>query len=155
MWPSTRTGALVRGQHPDGPPPDTWGLFLANLAIAGVREVVQPVKATSAEASATWQGPVRLLFIDGLHDFDAVLDDASRWHAHLITDAVVVFDDIQFDGVRRAITAARQRGLLPPGHLTIGNAAVCGITDHRVLRRYLLPRLHAAPRRARPATTGP
>lgn len=45
-------GQLVRGQHSDGPPPDTWGLFLANLAIAGVREVVQPVKATSAEASA-------------------------------------------------------------------------------------------------------
>jgi hypothetical protein len=57
---------------------------------------------------------------------------------------VVVFDDIQFDGVRRAITVAGQRGLLPPGQVTVGNAAVCGIAEDRGLRSYLLPRLHSA-----------
>jgi predicted O-methyltransferase YrrM len=138
-------GQLRRDQHPDGPLPDTWGLFLANLATAGVAEVVQPVRATSAKAAAAWQGPVRLLFIDGLHDFDSVLDDATRWHAHLTADAVVVFDDVQFGSVRRAITAARHNSLLPPCQVMVGNAAVCGMTDDRALRHYLLPRLYAAP----------
>jgi predicted O-methyltransferase YrrM len=135
-------GQLRRDQPPGRPAADTWGLFVANLAAAGVGQVVRPLRATSAQAAAAWDGPVRLLFVDGLHDFDSVVDDVTRWRPHLTRDAVVVFDDVQFDGVRRAITAARHQGLLPPGQVRVGNAAVCGIAEDRALRRYLLPRLH-------------
>jgi hypothetical protein len=55
---------------------------------------------------------------------------------------VIVFDDVQFDAVRRAITAARRLGLLPPGQIRVANVAVCGIAQAGGLRRYLLPRLH-------------
>jgi predicted O-methyltransferase YrrM len=134
-------GQLRRDQPPDGPAAGTWGLFVANLAAAGVEEVVRPVRATSAQAAAEWQGPVRLLFVDGLHDLDSVVDDVTRWRPHLTPEAAVVFDDVQFDGVRRGISAARRQGLLPSGQVRVGNAAVCGIADDHALRRYLLPRL--------------
>jgi hypothetical protein len=128
--------------QPGGPAADTWGCsWPTRPPPASARSSGRCGRPRRRGGSAS-DGPVRLLFLDGLHDFENVLDNATRWQAHLTRNAVVVFDDAQFDGVRRAVTAARRQGLLPPGQVTVDNASMCGIAGDRALCRYLLPRLH-------------
>jgi hypothetical protein len=118
---------------------DTHPLFLRNLAFAGVEAVVEPIKATSADAAASWDRPVRLLYVDGLHDYDSVKVDIALWTRHLADGAVVVFDDWDVGDVRRAVHEAQAGGLLPQGVVPVGEAAVCGFRDARSLRPYVLP----------------
>lgn len=55
---------------------------------------VQLVHAPSVDAGHAWlQGPVALLFVDGLHTADAVRADWEAWRPHLTENAVVVFHD--------------------------------------------------------------
>ncbi len=61
-------------------PFDTRAQFEANVVRAGVQEMVRLEHALSTEAASTWNGdPVRLLFVDGWHSHDAVLDDVHAW----------------------------------------------------------------------------
>ncbi|MGI9120551.1 MAG: class I SAM-dependent methyltransferase [Acidimicrobiales bacterium] len=74
---------------------DTAPAFRANLSHAGVSDQVTPMVTTSAEAARAWeQGRcISLLFVDGWHSTEAVIEDARSWAPHLADDAVVVFDD--------------------------------------------------------------
>lgn len=78
--------------------------FLNNLERFGVRDKVTYHRATSTEVAARWSGPkVRLLFIDGLHTYDAVLEDYRSWAPHLAHPHVVVFDDFLWPEVEQAV----------------------------------------------------
>lgn len=130
-------GALVAEDPESG---DTFPLFLRNLIASGVRERVEAVKATSEEAAAGWDRPIRLLYVDGLHHYEAVMQDIELWTPHLVPEGVVVFDDYAVGGVQGAIRDARARGLLPDGLIPVGEAAVCGIRDAGALRAHVFPR---------------
>lgn len=79
-------------------------LFLRNLDYFGVAPCVAYHRKASAETAAAWvDGPVRLLFIDGLHTYDSVLEDYESWRPHLSIDHVVVFDDFLWPEVERAV----------------------------------------------------
>lgn len=47
--------------------------------------------------------PVAVSFIDGRHDFESVMDNLKWLEPLLADDAVIVFDDINYHGVSRAI----------------------------------------------------
>lgn len=82
--------------------------FLANLERFDVRDRVVYHRTTSVEAADGWEGgPVRLLFIDGLHTYDAVRDDYRAWQPHLAAEHVVVFDDFLWVDVERAVRELR------------------------------------------------
>jgi predicted O-methyltransferase YrrM len=117
---------------------DTLPILLHNLDEAGVRDRVEAVRATSEEAAAGWSGPIRLLYVDGLHDYENVLRDIRLWSPHLVADAVVVFDDYQIADVRLAIEQALREGLLTGAPLSVGAAAVVGIGEAE-LRSYVFP----------------
>lgn len=85
-----------------------------------VDDWVIPVVATSVEATAVETGPVRLLYIDGLHTYAGVKQDIEYWVPRLQPGGVVVFDDY-FNaapdvGVRRAVDEAVASGLVGPLH---------------------------------------
>jgi hypothetical protein len=97
------------------------------------------VHKTSAEAAREWQeDPVRLLFVDGWHSREAVLEDARGWAPFLVPDACVVFDDfLPFPGVRTAVRELRSEGVVKGRGLIVGKMAAFG--PPRLLRSVPAP----------------
>ena len=78
--------------------------FHRNLARAGVTSHVTPIVATSDDAAEKWQGPIRLLWIDGAHSYEQVGRDFRNWTPFLVEDGIVAFHDTyEWEGVRRVI----------------------------------------------------
>jgi predicted O-methyltransferase YrrM len=94
------------GTHPD---PDiaahgsTLPAFRANVARLGLGQFVEPIVAPSLKAAPAWtKGPIRLLFIDGDHSYDASRADFEAWKSHLAPGALVGFHDVNsWEGVTR------------------------------------------------------
>lgn len=80
----------------------TFHKFQENIAKLGLTDYVIPVKASSVEAAAGWTRPIRLLFIDGDHSYEAARLDFETWAPHVVVGGVVAFHDINhFEGVTR------------------------------------------------------
>ncbi|MFD9477517.1 MULTISPECIES: class I SAM-dependent methyltransferase [Streptomyces] len=81
--------------------------FRHNVNRLGFGDRVIAEQGTATEAGKNWShGPIRLLFIDGLHTYEGVHADLTAFMPYLAEDAVVVFDDYfppEFPGVRRAV----------------------------------------------------
>lgn len=69
----------------------TFDAFLANIAAAGVSELVEPVRSLSYETR--WDRPIDLLFVDGLHDRLNVERDYRHFERFLAPRAAVLFHD--------------------------------------------------------------
>ncbi len=83
---------------------ETFAEFTANVARAGVSGFVLPVRATSEEARAAYDGvPIDVLFIDGSHDEEDVRFDSVAWLPLLADRAVVAYNDPYAPGVNRVI----------------------------------------------------
>lgn len=84
---------------------DTFDQFLANLERAGVTDVVHPIRATSEAARGRIpDDSVHMLFVDGSHRFEDVLDDIDAWESALRPMARVAFhDSISSAGVAAAL----------------------------------------------------
>jgi predicted O-methyltransferase YrrM len=65
--------------------------FAANTAQFGPRSVL--LRTTSAEALKTWSTPLDFLFIDGDHNYDAVLFDLQSWKRWLKPGALMAMHD--------------------------------------------------------------
>lgn len=67
--------------------------FSENLFFAGVTDVVRPISMFSEEARQGWSKPISLLWIDGNHEFEAVLRDFDQWSPFVNKDGFVAFHD--------------------------------------------------------------
>jgi predicted O-methyltransferase YrrM len=112
----------------DGNREDTRDQFLQNIRTAGVDEHVQLIHATSVDAAEAWTGePVELLFVDGLHTRDAVVEDVESWSQFLANGACAVFDDyLVYPGVRAALRELRAAGRLPWPAVVVGKMVAYG-----------------------------
>jgi predicted O-methyltransferase YrrM len=87
----------------------------ANLAAAGVEDIVDVVSLPSVAAARAWNGrTVALLWIDGDHAEDAVRADVHAWLPFLQSDAVVAFHDADLPSVASCATALVSTGALRP-----------------------------------------
>jgi predicted O-methyltransferase YrrM len=68
--------------------------FMQNLRKAGVAEHVQPIIASSQEAVAGWQGPIRLLFIDADHAYESTKQDFQLWSPFVVPGGLIAFHDV-------------------------------------------------------------
>ncbi len=93
---------------------DSYDEFRRNMKKVGLEDVVRPIRATSREAAERRQGPfARMIFIDGLHTYEAVSEDIDVWLPHLQPNAVMVFDDYDnpnCPGVQQAVNEAASAG---------------------------------------------
>lgn len=69
----------------------TWDSFLKNISTTGLSDVVVPIRQSAAEVD--WSGPIALLFIDGLHEFENVSADYARFSKFVQAGGCVVFHD--------------------------------------------------------------
>lgn len=105
-------GIAARGQQPAGEViavdpharPGQYEIFLENLERAGVRHLVRPLRMPSHDARPSLGDEfVSVLFIDGLHTHDAVVQDIRDWESALVPRALVAFNDPWLPGVAAAL----------------------------------------------------
>lgn len=79
--------------------------FYRNVLAAGVAAWSRLVGLQSLEAARAIDGPLSLLFIDGDHTDQAVMQDVRAWAPKLAADGLLLMDDVSdsFTGPRRAV----------------------------------------------------
>lgn len=70
----------------------TRDLFEANIAEAGLTDVVELVVGYSTKLRPGWDRPIDLLYVDGKHDYWTYTDDL-RWSAHLPASGEILVHD--------------------------------------------------------------
>ncbi|HEY7701856.1 MAG TPA: class I SAM-dependent methyltransferase [Candidatus Limnocylindrales bacterium] len=98
---------------------DSLAEFQANVDGAGLHDWVTPLVTTSELAARERPaGPIRLLFIDGLHTLEGVQRDIADWVPRVAPGGVIVFDDYDNTadgvGVRVAVDRLLDSGLVEP-----------------------------------------
>jgi MMP 1-O-methyltransferase len=95
---------------------DTEREFRENITTAAVENHVIPLVMTSIDAVRNWQGPIRLLWIDGDHDYEAVKSDFLLWEPHVVPGGVIAFHDTySWEGPRKVV----EEYLLRSDHFSI------------------------------------
>lgn len=67
---------------------------------------LEVLRAYSHDVGRDWRRPISLLWVDGCHEYDAVVQDIADFAGHMLPGGWVVFDDAaggKFPGVERAI----------------------------------------------------
>jgi MoaA/NifB/PqqE/SkfB family radical SAM enzyme/tetratricopeptide (TPR) repeat protein/SAM-dependent methyltransferase len=72
---------------------DNEAIFRKNIERANVSDYVEPIISTSNDASKEWQSPIRLLWVDGAHDYENVKNDFVNWTRYLIDGGIIAFHD--------------------------------------------------------------
>ena len=89
----SRAGSGVRvfavDRHTDGTFPE----WEANVAAAGIEDLVTPLKGLSQEVVHEFSEDIELLFIDGAHTYDLVLEDWDGWVPMVVPGGVVAMHD--------------------------------------------------------------
>ena len=89
---------------------DTYAEFLSNIERKGVADMVTPIRKPSAEVAKEWRKPVELLWIDGAHEYEYVLEDLNVWMPHLMEGGIVAFHDSTMPGPWKVIEDHLYRG---------------------------------------------
>ncbi|MCP4644487.1 MAG: class I SAM-dependent methyltransferase [bacterium] len=71
----------------------TFHAFMKNITNTGVAQYVNPIRSSSREAVQNWTQPIRLLFIDGEHSYEAVKQDFDMWFPFVCPGGIVAFHD--------------------------------------------------------------
>lgn len=58
--------------------------FMENVAVYGVIDAISPIKGNFLETAKIWNKPIRLLFMDGSHQYDDVKKDFDAWEKHVV-----------------------------------------------------------------------
>lgn len=69
-------------------------VFRQNIRNAEVEDWVIPLVMSSDDALRTWRDPIRLLFIDADHSYEAVRRDFHGWQEHVVIGGLVAFHDV-------------------------------------------------------------
>lgn len=136
-----------KGNFSGGKTRSTLAAFLKNIKEAHAEDVIHPIVKTSKQASAGWKLPIKMLFIDGLHDRAHAWEDYSLWAVHVGTGGIVAMHDA-FCGWPGAGSVAMDRIVRSGEYKDIGviGSIIYGVkgvasTDEKVrlfLKRYVI-----------------
>src|SRR5919198_36925 len=89
---------------------DEEGEALYDLARTGIAELVHPVASFSQRAAEEFHEPIELLFVDGSHEYDLVLEDFEKWVPKVVEGGWVAFHDTTWTaGPRKVVGEAIYR----------------------------------------------
>lgn len=67
--------------------------FLHNVAGMGYGGRITPIRGRSIDIAPFWVQPVGLLFVDAVHEYDAVRDDILAWAPLVVAGGWIAFHD--------------------------------------------------------------
>ncbi|MCP3901374.1 MAG: class I SAM-dependent methyltransferase, partial [Desulfobacteraceae bacterium] len=73
---------------------NTLPLFENTIKKASLENSVAPIVAESSVAGKMWSTDLSMLFIDGGHSIEDVLEDYNIWEKHILKDGFLVIHDI-------------------------------------------------------------
>jgi predicted O-methyltransferase YrrM len=76
---------------------DTLKLFRKTISDFDLEDIVIPVIGHSAVIGSVWKTPLSLIFVDGSHAYESVLNDYNIWAKNLINGGYLLFHDIFSD----------------------------------------------------------
>ena len=119
--------------------------FNTNVERAGIEELVRPIQSLSQPAADGFDEPIELLFVDGSHEFDLVLEDFEKWVPKVIDGGWVAFHDTTWTaGPRKVVGQAVYRSRrFKDARFVVGSTTVARKVGHnsladRVRNRYVL-----------------
>ena len=122
-----------------------FGDFSANVERAGIAELVTPIASFSQPAADDFHEPIELLFVDGSHEYDLVLEDFEKWVPKVVEGGWVAFHDTTWTaGPRKVVGQAIYRGRgfrevrFVVGSLTVGRKVPRNTPADRLRSRYVL-----------------
>jgi hypothetical protein len=82
-----------KGNVSGGKMKPTYRIFLKNIRKAKLQHSVHPIVKTSRLASRGWTKPVKMLFIDGLHDVLHAKEDYTLWSRFVVDGGMIAMHD--------------------------------------------------------------
>lgn len=79
--------------HRTVPGASSYEEFLGNLQAGGASEMVEVHRDFSSDVAATWNRPIRFLWIDGDHSYQGAKADFDGFFRHVVPDGVIAFHD--------------------------------------------------------------
>jgi MMP 1-O-methyltransferase len=141
----SRAGAEARIFAIDPHADYRFGDFKTNVERAGIADLVTPIASLSQPAADGFDEPIELLFVDGSHEYDLVLEDFEKWVPKVVDDGWVAFHDTTWTaGPRKVVGQAVYRGRLfkdvrfVVGSLTVGRKVARNSLADRARNRYVL-----------------
>ncbi len=78
--------------------------FLRNTSKLRLEHWVVPIRMRSVDAARSWpHGDVAMVFIDGNHDYNAVIADLNAWFPLVAMGGLICGDDWNWESVRAAV----------------------------------------------------
>ena len=78
----------------DDPQFNSLAQFKKNIAMFDLQDQIDLKVMPSSQAARQWRGePVRLLWIDGNHDYEYVKEDYELWEPYLVKGGILAFHD--------------------------------------------------------------
>ncbi len=122
-----------------------FGDFKSNVERAGISDLVTPIPSLSQAAADGFDEPIELLFVDGSHEYDLVLEDFEEWVPKVVEGGWVAFHDTTWTaGPRKVVGQAIYRGhgfadvRFVVGSLTVGRKVAANSLGDRLRSRYVL-----------------
>jgi predicted O-methyltransferase YrrM len=106
----SRAGASVPVYAVDPHADYRFGDFKTNVERAGITDLVRPIASLSQPAADNFEEPIELLFVDGSHEYDLVLEDFEKWVPKVVEGGWVAFHDTTWTaGPRKVVGDAVYR----------------------------------------------
>ena len=122
-----------------------FGDFKTNVERAGLSELVRPIASLSQAAADGFDEPIELLFVDGSHEYDLVLEDFEKWVPKVVDGGWVAFHDTTWtDGPRKVVGRAIYRSRrfkdvrFVAGSTTVARKVAANALADRARNRYVL-----------------
>jgi len=122
-----------------------FGDFESNVQRAGIRELVRPIASLSQPAADDFDEPIEILFVDGSHEYDLVLEDFEKWVPKVVDGGWVAFHDTTWtEGPRKVVGDAVYRSRcfkdarFVVGSTTVARKVARNSLADRMRNRYVL-----------------
>src|SRR3954466_6469587 len=145
LGPGSAAGASVPIYAIDPHADYRFGDFKTNVERAGIAELVRPIASLSQPAADTFDQPIALLFVDGSHEYDLVLEDFEKWVPKVVDGGWVAFHETTWtSGPRKVVGQAIYRSTRFKGaRFVVGSTTVARKVDEntfadRARNRYVL-----------------